>query len=119
MKMSDTNYTPERSTAIEPVPLTVSKTKEMLEADEVETVWIPQKRVENVITLDGKHEGDILNFWVETKTSYVKYNYEPGESDSLLAWHKYKPTMKDGNDAGMIKEVITDDYVSVREVDNE
>ena len=119
--MTDSNDWPIRisPSLLTPVPLTDAHLKTLAEADSILTVWVPDERPENVATGGGAcdHEGDILEFWVETTDNYVKCAYTTSEDYDGVSWYRFKPTSKDASDLDLelVKRSITEEYRSLRE----
>jgi len=85
-----------------PVPLTDDQLCPLLEHDRVVDVWLPAHRPPSVYTLAGKHEGDVLEFYLETTDRFVRFVYEPGERGGLR-WRSAP--------AGIPKDPGTDDTI--------
>ena len=81
--------------ALPPVPLTDDQLVPLLDQEAIEAVYVPDGRPEAVYTLAGGHGGDILEFYVETATKYVKFRYTMGPDGLRLAWQRFGPWPKD------------------------
>lgn len=84
------------TSALPPVPLTDAHLTPLLDQDVVEAVYVPDDRPEAVHTLAGRHEGDILEFYVETIDAFVKFRYDMAPGG--LAWHRCEPWPKTDRD---------------------
>jgi len=82
--------------ALPPAPLTEECLAPLLDQDAIEDIHVPDGRPEDVYTLAGTHEGDILKFYVETPDQYVKFRYTMAPDGRGLAWHRCEPWQKDG-----------------------
>lgn len=80
------------SSAIPPVPMTDEQLVPLLDQDNIEAVHVPDARPETVQTLAGTHQGDILEFYVETATTFVKFQYDMAPGG--LAWKRCEPWEK-------------------------
>jgi len=81
------------SDALPPVPLTDELLSTLLSQDKIVAVHIPDDRPETVQTLAGTHQGDILEFYIETTSIFVKFRYDMAPGG--LSWHRCDPWKKD------------------------
>jgi len=81
---------PRPTDALPPVPLTDDQLAPLADHDAIGAVYVPDGRPEDVYTLEGDHEGDILEFYVETADcDYVAFRYTMAPNDRGLAWVRH------------------------------
>lgn len=91
-----------RARSLPPVPLTDEILEDVDLPDGV-TLWVSKTRPKSVTTSRGRHEGDVIDFFVETENCYARYTYSG-------KWYRYKQIRKDGEYVETFEEFIEDDY---------
>jgi len=104
----ETPEAPTTTTALPPVPLTEEHLAPLAEHDDIAAVYVPDGRPDSVYTLAGAHEGDILDFYVETADQYVKFGYTRGPHG--LRWTRFDPTPKDDAFVVSVREDLREHY---------
>jgi hypothetical protein len=99
---------PTATDALPPVPLTDEQLAPLTEHDAIDDVYVPDGRPDDVYTLAGGHEGDILDFYVETARQFVKFGYQSGPHG--LRWERFEPTPKTDAFVVAVREELRENY---------
>jgi len=99
------------------VPLSNSDLQPLADRAEIEAVWVPSSRPASVETRAGVHDGDILDFYIETREAYYPVRYtSPEDTDAGLAW--YRAVISTGKDepiCDLVEETLASDYYRLEE----
>ena len=108
----------QRMDSLPAVPLTDEKLRPLLAKDKIISVWTPSTR-SPVATAGGaiEHEGDILDFYIETEEAYIAVRYtSPDGERGGLAWYRAPvPTYKDEQAVVVIESDLEENYQRVGE----